>query len=118
MVICAQLIITVAIAIGMGFWLGVHGAVSAILGGMVSFVSSTAFALIISRHKGYSASDTVRTVLRAEAVKIIIIIILLWVVLKNYENINVYAFIGTFIVTILAHSAALLVADNVNNKIN
>ena len=117
-VICTQLIITVAIAIVIGFWLGMHGVMSVIFGGMVSFVSSMAFAIIISRHKGYSASDTVRTALRAEAVKIIIIIILLWAVLKNYENINVYAFIGVFIVTILAHSVALLVTDNVNNKIN
>jgi ATP synthase protein I len=117
-VISAQLIITAVAAIGIGFWLGVHGVLSVLLGGMVSFVSSTAFALIISSHKGYSASDTVRIALRAEAVKIIIIIILLWAVLKNYENINVYAFIGVFIVTILAHSLALLVTDNVNNKIN
>ena len=114
MVISAQLIITAVAAIGIGFWLGVHGVLSVLLGGMVSFVSSTAFALIISSHKGYSASDTVRIALRAEAV----IIILLWAVLKNYENINVYAFIGVFIVTILAHSLALLVTDNVNNKIN
>ncbi len=118
MVICTQLTITVVVAIVIGFWLGIHGVVSVILGGMVSSVSSAAFAIIISRHKGYSASDIVRTALRAEAVKIIIIIILLWAVLKNYENINVYAFIGVFVVTILAHSVALLVADNINNKIN
>ncbi|MBP6367857.1 MAG: ATP synthase subunit I [Nitrosomonas sp.] len=117
-VICTQLTITVVVAIVIGFWLGIHGVVSVILGGMVSSVSSAAFAIIISRHKGYSASDIVRTALRAEAVKIIIIIILLWAVLKNYENINVYAFIGVFVVTILAHSVALLVADNINNKIN
>ncbi len=118
MVISAQLIITVVAAIGIGFWLGVHGVLSVLLGGMVSFVSSTAFALIISSPKGYSLSNAVRIALRAEAVKIILIIILLWAVLKNYENINVYAFIGVFIVTILAHSLALLVTDNVNNKIN
>lgn len=67
--------------------------------------------MIISISKGYTADDTVRIALRAEAVKIIIIVSLLWLAFKYYENINAVAFIGAFIFNVLIYSIVLLIAD-------
>ena len=107
-----QLLATLIAALVIGFFLGMHGAVSAVLGGSVSVISSAAFAIIISRHKGYTAEGTIRTALRAEAVKIILTVSLLWVVFKNYEDVNAFAFIGTFILNVLVYSMALFVSDD------
>ncbi len=108
-----QLFITLIVAVVIWFTLGSHSAISVILGGAVSVISSAAFAMIISRHKGYTAEGTIRTALRAEAVKIILTVSLLWIVFKNYEDVNAFAFIGTFILNVLVHSMALLVSDKI-----
>lgn len=107
-----QLLITLIVAVVIWFFLGFHGAVSAMLGGAVSVISSAAYAMIVSRHKGYTAEGTIRTALRAEAVKIILTVSLLWMVFKNYEDVNAFAFIGTFILNVLVYSMALLVSDD------
>ncbi len=107
-----QLLITLIVAVVIWFVLGFHGAVSAMLGGGVSVISSAAYAMIVSRHKGYTAEGTIRTALRAEAVKIILTVSLLWMVFKNYEDVNAFAFIGTFILNVLVYSMALLVSDD------
>ena len=84
---------------------------SALLGGFVSFVSAASYAIIVSQHRGYTANEAVRTALRAEAVKIFLSIILLWIVFRFYENVNPVAFIGTFIVVVLANSFGLLAGE-------
>lgn len=107
-----QLLITLIVAVVIWFVLGSHGAVSAMLGGAVSVISSAAYAMIVSRHKGYTAEGTIRTALRAEAVKIILTVSLLWMVFNNYEDVNAFAFVGTFILNVLVYSMALLVSDD------
>lgn len=111
-VLRVQLLITLVVAVAIGIFLGVQSAISAALGGGVSVISSAAYAIIVSHHKGYTAGETIRTALRAESVKIILTVILLWVVFKFYEDLNAFAFIGTFILTVLAYSMALLVSDD------
>lgn len=111
-VLRVQLLITLVVAVAVGVFLGMQSAISAALGGGVSVISSAAYAIIVSHHKGYTAGETVRTALRAESVKIILTVSLLWVVFKFYENLNASAFIGTFILTVLAYSMALLVSDD------
>ncbi len=112
----AQLLLTLIVVIVFGFLSDFHSVMSAMLGGMVSLVSSLAFSVIISQHEGYTASGAIRTAIKAEIVKICLIVILLWIVLKNYESINVLIFIGTFILTILVHSMALFISDNIKSK--
>ena len=107
-----QLVVTIAVAIALALLMDLQSAISAFLGGMVSIVSSAAFAIIVSRHKGYTAGGTIRTALRAEAVKIFLTIALLWIVFKLYDNVNAFAFIGTFILTVIMHSLALFVSDS------
>lgn len=111
-VLRVQLQITLVVAVAIGIFLGVQSAISAVLGGSISVISSAAYAIIVSHHKGYTAGETVRTALRAESVKIILTVILLWVVFKFYEDLNALAFIGTFILTVLAYSMALLVSED------
>jgi len=107
-----QLICTIALSIAMALLVDLESALSALLGGMVSVVSSAAFSVIVSRHQGYTAGGTIRTALRAEAVKIVLTILMLWLVFKLYTDINALVFIGTFILTVILHSLALLVSDS------
>jgi len=111
-VLLVQLLVTFALVIVFLLALGKHGAISAMLGGGVSVISSAVFALIVSRHQGYTAGDAIRTALRAEAVKIILIVGLLWMVFKFYPSVNALVFIGTFILMVLVYSMVLFVADN------
>lgn len=110
-VLCVQSISVFVLAVILWLLLGLHGALSVILGGAISVISTAAFVMIISISKGYTADDTVRIALRAEAVKIIIIVSLLWLAFKYYENINAVAFIGAFIFNVLIYSIVLLIAD-------
>lgn len=110
-VLCVQSISVFVLAVILWVLLGLHGALSVILGGAISVISTAAFVMIISISKGYTADDTVRIALRAEAVKIIIIVSLLWLAFKYYENINAVAFIGAFIFNVLIYSIVLLIAD-------
>lgn len=112
MVIRWQVLFTAFIALIFLGVLGLHGAISGFLGGMVSVISSAVYALIISRHKGYTAYGAIRTALRAEAVKIVVIIASLWTVFAVYKEINATAFIGVFIMTVLIFSMALFVPDD------
>ncbi|MBS0424492.1 MAG: ATP synthase subunit I [Proteobacteria bacterium] len=107
-----QLLVTMLVAVVVWFFIDIQDAISAALGGIISVISSAAYAIIVSRHKGYTAGETIRTALRAESIKIILTVSLLWSVFKFYENVNALAFIGTFILTVLVYSLALLVADD------
>jgi len=111
-----QLLSTAIITIGLAAMYGSEIAVSALLGGMVSVISSTVFAVIVSRNKGYTAGGTIRTALRAEAVKISVIVLLLWLVFKVYKDVNAVAFIGMFVLAVIMHSLALFVPEKINKK--
>jgi F0F1-type ATP synthase assembly protein I len=106
-----QLYITGALTIIAGLWAGLAGAISALLGGAISFSASFVFALIVSRIGVTSAGNVLRTAMRAETSKIALMVILLWLVLTAYKNIVMAAFFATFITTVLASQFALLVRD-------
>mgnify|MGYP001548318582 FL=1 len=113
-----QLIVTLAMVLTLGLLWGFHGAASALLGGVVSIISAAAFAVIISRYHGSTASSVLITALKAEAVKVIIMIILLWLVLTLYKDVVAVGFIGTFAVTVLIFGMALFVTDDAKNCSN
>ena len=112
-IICWQLLFTLFVALGCGIWLDSQSAVSALLGGFISIASSSAFALIVSLYKGSSANGALRAAFRAEAVKILVIVISMWQVLTQFENINLIAFIGTFAAAVIINSMALLISEDV-----
>ena len=107
-----QLIVTMAMVLVLGFASGIHGAASALLGGVVSIISAAAFSAIISRYKGISAGGALITALKAEAVKVVVMVILLWLVLTLYKDVVAVGFIGTFALTVLIFGMALFVTDD------
>jgi len=107
-----QLIATTALAVISGLAAGAHGALSAALGGLVSFAAGVGFAGVASLSRSDNAGSAVIGALRAEAVKIALILLLLWLVLATYKNIIVIAFFGTFIVATVLFSAAAVVRED------
>jgi len=106
-----QFCITMGIALVAGLALGVNAAISAILGGVVMMVAGFVYAFMSGGNKVRSAGDTLRTLIRAEASKIGLIVLQLWVVLTTYEAVVPAVFIGTFIAAVLIYPVALLVRD-------
>ena len=94
-------------------WLaaGAHGALSAAAGSAVSIVAGLASALVASLGRARSAGGVLVGALRAEAVKIGLALLLLWLVLANYEQAVTAAFLGAFAVTMVIFSMAFFVRD-------
>ena len=105
------LLATAALAAISALAAGRHGAVSAALGGLVSFVAGLGFAAVASASRKDSVGLAMLAALRAEAVKIVLIVALLWVVLSVYKSVVIVAFIGTFTVTVIVFALALFVRE-------
>ena len=97
-----------------GWLMGMHGAISALLGGLVSIAASLAYAVLIDRHGGYTAGDVVKTALKAEGIKISVMIVLLLGVFLLYKEVVPIVFIGVFIVAAIIFSMALFVTTAKN----
>jgi ATP synthase protein I len=93
------------------YFAGIHGVVSAGLGGVISMASGLLFAAIANVREGRTADDVLLTAFKAEAAKIVFIVLALWLVMAAYRNLVAVIFIGTFIATILVSSAAFFVSD-------
>src|SRR5437773_301642 len=76
-----QALATLAIAVVAGIWAGVHGAVSAVLGGVVNLSACVVYAFVLGLGKPASAGATVVALFRAEASKVLVIVLQLWLVL-------------------------------------
>lgn len=109
--LCWQVIATAALTLIAGFWVGEHGAYSAALGGAVSVCAGLASALVAAKGNAKSAGGILVGALRAEGVKVGLIVILLWLVLATYDGVVVLAFIGSFAATILIFAMAFFVRD-------
>ena len=90
---------------------GEHGAFSAAAGGAVSIAAGMASALVAALGRAESAGGVLVGALRAEAVKIGLALVLLWLVLSNYAQVSVGVLLGTFIVTMLIFSMAFFVRE-------
>ena len=106
-----QLLATAALTLVTGFWAGAHGAFSALLGGSVSIFSGLAAACVASLGRAESAVGVLLFALGAEAVKVGLIVALLWLVLAMYREVVVLVFIGTFTATVLIFAMAFFVRD-------
>lgn len=106
-----QFAVTAIISVAAAALVGVHGAISAAAGGLVSIVAGIASALVASLGKARSAGGVLVGALRAEAVKIGLALVLLWLVLTSYGEVMVAAFLGAFIVTMVIFSMAFFVRD-------
>jgi ATP synthase protein I len=106
-----QIVVTVLMAVIAGLLAGTHGVASAALGGLVSVVAGLAFAMVMQSSNMQSADGTIVAALRAEAIKVGLAVILLWLVLALYKDVVLVVFIGSFIVSILVFSMAFFVRD-------
>jgi ATP synthase protein I len=107
-----QLLATAALTLVAWLVAGVHGALSAALGGAVSMCAGGVSAVVASLGNTKSAAGTVVSALRAEGVKIALIVGLLWLVLATYADVVAPAFFGSFIATILIFSMAFFVREH------
>jgi ATP synthase protein I len=106
-----QGIATLLVALVAGVWAGGHGALSAVLGGIVNISAGVVFAVLIALNPSATAAGTLRTMLRAEAGKITVIVLQLWLVLTTYGEVVHAAFFSAFVITVLVSQAAILVQD-------
>ena len=111
-----QLIATAVLALLAAVFWGLGGAVSAVLGGSVNLAAGAAYGWIVSRGKARSAGEVLRTMFRAEAVKILLIIGLLWVAMAHYPSIVHGVFLGSFGLTVAIFAAAIAVRDGGTQK--
>jgi len=106
-----QALATVAIAAAAAVWAGSNGALSAVLGGVVTLASTIVYAFVLGIGATTTAGATVVTLLRAEGCKILVIIGLLWLVLAAYKDVVPAALFAAFVVTVLLFRTALLTRD-------
>jgi ATP synthase protein I len=107
----SQVLATIIIASIAAWFAGVHGAISAALGGLISITAGLVFVLLTARNKVRSAGEVLIVALKAEAAKLFLAILLLLLVLALYQDVVIVALIGSFIVSILIFSLALFAGD-------
>jgi ATP synthase protein I len=90
---------------------GIHGALSALFGGMVCVIAGAAYVVVGSLGKSRSAGGALRTMLRAEAVKIGLILLLLYAGFAFYKDVVASEFIGAFIVSVVISTMAIAIPD-------
>jgi ATP synthase protein I len=107
-----QLLVTAALAAL--FWLrsGVHGAVSAGLGGLVITVAGVVFGLMGYLAQGKPAQLALLGMLRAEAAKVALTVALLWLVLTLYDKVVMVDLMVSFVISTLIFSMAAFVRDH------
>jgi ATP synthase protein I len=106
-----QVYVAVALALVAGWWEGMSGAISALLGGLINVMAGLVYAMMISGKATKSAGQTLRTLVRAEASKIVLIVLQLWLVMTAYHDVVVTVFFAAFVISVLIFPMALLVRD-------
>ena len=109
-----QLCATVALAAVSGGLAGTLCAMSALLGGGVAVTGGLAYCLLLPRRTVATPWDGLSGMLRAEGVKIGVMVVLLWLVLKFFPGLVVVGFIGTFSVSVIIFSLAIFVRNPVS----
>ena len=100
-VIGLQVVCTAAASLLSALFAGIHGAVSAVLGGSIGIIAGLAFVALAARSKPQSAGEALYAALRAEAVKVVLMVVLLLLVLATYKNVVAIGLIGAFIASAL-----------------
>ena len=106
-----QVYATAVIALGGGLWVGLHGAISAILGGGINQIADLAYALLVSGGGIRTAGHTLHTLFRAEAVRVLLIVLLLGGVLTSYKDVVHPAFFLSFAISVMVFRMAVLVKE-------
>jgi ATP synthase protein I len=106
-----QLAATAVLVLAAAVVAGKDGAISAAAGGAISMIAGIAAAFVASRGRGKSAGGVVVGALMAEAVKLGLAVVLLWLVLVSYPEAVIAALLGTFVATMLIFAMAFFVRE-------
>jgi len=106
-----QVYVAVALTLAAGWWAGMPGAISALLGGLINVTAGLVYAMMVSGSTAKTAGQTLRTLVRAEASKIALIVLQVWLVLTAYHDVVVTVFFAAFVISVLVFPMALLVRD-------
>jgi ATP synthase protein I len=106
-----QVIVTAVLTLVALLLWGRDGALSAALGGAVNLTAGWVYGWRVSQSEACSAGEALRTMLTAEAMKVVLIIVQLWLVLTNYKDIVHLAFFAAFVVTVGVFAAAIAVRE-------
>ena len=108
--IVITLLALAVLAVAGGLIAGWHGAASVFLGGLVAAAGAAAYVLTVIASLGgrgggtlrpLSAGQFVRAILRAFAVKLLVIVVLLWLCFTQYAKLVAPIFLGTFTLYVL-----------------
>lgn len=105
--VATVLVVAIAMVIA-----GLHGAISAALGGATSMMAGVVAGLLLQRRKSKVAGDIVVAAITAEAVRIGLMLASLWLIFATYDRVVSGSLIGAFIVTVLIFSMAFFVREN------
>jgi ATP synthase protein I len=105
-----QALATLAIAALASLW-GGHAALSAALGGLITLSSTVVYAFVLGIGPTATAGASIVTMMRAEAAKILWIILQLWLVLTTYRDVVLAALFAAFAVAVLLFSTAFLARE-------
>lgn len=111
-----QVIATLALTLVAALVWGKDGALSATLGGAVNLVAGWVYGWRVAQGEARSAGEALRTMMRAEAFKILLIIVQLWLVLGFYKEVVHVAFFSAFVITVGVFAAAIAVRDSDNKQ--
>ena len=106
-----QLIATGVLTLAAAFIWGFHGAASAALGGLINLVAGFVYGWRVTRVEARTAGEAVTTLFRAWGIKVLLIIVGLFLVLRFYKGIVPAAFLVAFVVTVGLFAAAIAVGD-------
>jgi ATP synthase protein I len=102
---------TAAIASIAGILMGLPGALSALLGGLVNITAGAVFGVVATHSRKRTAGEALIAMMRAEAGKVALIVVQLWLVLAYVKPLMLAPFFGTFVLTVIFFSAAIFVRE-------
>ena len=113
-----QVGMTLLLALLSALLAGLHGAISALLGGAVAVAGSLVYVWLAPKQDVQQATadmawDGLMGILKAEGAKVAVIIALLWLVLATYKEVVMLGFIGTFVIAVMVFSMAVFIRNPV-----
>jgi ATP synthase protein I len=106
-----QLYATAASMLIAGLWMGLHGALSAFLGGFINLSAGAVFGWLAAHSRKSTPAEATLGLVRAEAAKVALVVAQLWIVLMSYKQLVPAPFFGTFVLTVIVFSTAFFVRD-------
>jgi ATP synthase protein I len=106
-----QILSTAAVTLLSAWLAGKHGAISAALGGSIGIAAGLIFVAVASRSKAKSAGEALYAALRAELIKLALMIFSLWLVFETYNDLVMVGLMGSFIASLLIFAMAGFVKE-------